>query len=216
MIRDGEPLDEPEHLPRVSLASPPGEQPMSDRRFAVIGVGTGGSSAVDRLLASGLDATMSPVVFIAADIDAEALSTAQAPHHLLLTGDRDARARSSVLRDRLRHLLTDVTSLIIVAGLGGATGTRSCVQLARLADSLGVETIGVVTTPFFFEGKRRREHAESGLRSLTDAVDALFTLPNQELFTRLGARSTLEQAFGLADESMAREVSRVVHNLSAP
>ena len=189
------------------LTAPPGGRPMGERRFAIIGVGSAGSNVVDRLLDSG----MGDVVFIAADTDTEALSTAQAPNHLQLTDD-DA---SSELRDRLRYLLTDVTSVVLVVGLGGATGTRAAVQFARLADSLGVEIIGVATTPFYFEGKRRRRLAEAGLASLTDAVDALFPLSNQRLLMELGARSSLAQAFERAEDAMAREVVSVLQNLSA-
>src|SRR3712207_321299 len=159
----------------------------------VIGVGGGGSNAVNRMIR----AEMMGVEFIAVNTDAQALLQSDAPHKIRVgdkitrglgaggdpsIGQRSAEEDSEKLYDALR----DSDMVFITAGMGGGTGSGAAPVIAEIAKDLGALTIGVVTKPFSFEGARRRLNAEKASEALKDKVDTLITIPNRSEERRVG------------------------------
>ena len=152
----------------------------------VVGVGGGGNNAVNRMIANGLQG----VEFIAANTDCQALRSAKASLRLQIgskltkglgAGANPDVGRNAALEDseKILELLTGADMVFITAGLGGGTGTGATPIIANLAQELGALVVAVVTKPFAFEGKRRKEQAELGLRELQDCVDTVIAIPNE-------------------------------------
>ncbi len=179
----------------------------------VIGVGGGGGNAVNTMIASGLTG----VQFIAANTDSQALQHNRAAIKLQL-GDKETRGlgcgadpdkgRNSAteVRDRIRELLEDTDMVFVTAGLGGGTGTGAAPIVAEVARELGALTVGVVTKPFYFEGRMRMKHAERGLDELHRVVDTVITIPNQRLLALAGKNTSVRDSFRLADEVLFNAV----------
>src|SRR5512134_2197830 len=164
------------------------EQTRTGARIKVIGVGGGGSNAVNRMVSAGLDG----VEFIVANTDVQALLINAAPVKLQigakLTTGLGAGAdpnvgRQAALEDteKLIEALDGADMVFVTTGLGGGTGTGAAPVIASLASELGALTIAVVTKPFKFEGKKRQLQAERGLEALRDCVDTIITMPNERL-----------------------------------
>src|SRR5688572_32798804 len=182
---------------------------METRRGAtikVIGVGGGGSNAVNRMVASGLGG----VEFIVANTDAQALEQSQASVKIQigqkLTKGLGAGAdpnvgRQAALEDTetIIHALSGADMIFVTTGLGGGTGTGAAPVIASLASELGALTIAVVTKPFRFEGKKRALQAEAGLEALRECVDTVITIPNERLLSIIDRRTSLTDSFTLAD-----------------
>ena len=176
-------------------------------RLKVIGVGGGGSNAVNTMVDSGLGG----VDFIVANTDAQALDHAAASMKLQIganltqglgAGANPEIGREAALedRDRIAELVAGADMIFITAGMGGGTGTGAAPVIAQVAKELGALTVAVVTRPFSFEGRRRRKQAEEGIENLRQVVDTLITIPNQRLISMATERTTMREAFQMADQ----------------
>src|ERR1043166_4781221 len=192
-------------------------------KIKVIGVGGGGSNAVNRMVDVGLRG----VEFIVANTDAQALDHSKATHKLQLgqklTKGLGAGADPNIGRqaaledtDMIIQALSGADMIFVTTGLGGGTGTGAAPVIASLASELGALTIGVVTKPFKFEGKKRSQHAEAGLESLRDCVDTIITIPNERLLTVIDRRTTMTQAFGLADDVLRQAIQGISDLILVP
>jgi cell division protein FtsZ len=182
-------------------------------RIKVIGVGGGGGNAVNTMIQAG----MPGVDFVACNTDAQALSanlaTVKVQLGTGLTKGLGAGASPSVGRDAaaqdvdyLRDLLTGADMVFVTAGMGGGTGTGGAPVIASIARELGALTVGVVTKPFLFEGKRRMRQAEEGIKELKKSVDTLITIPNQRLLSVSGRNMPITETFKKADDVLLQAV----------
>jgi cell division protein FtsZ len=192
-------------------------------RIKVIGVGGGGSNAVNRMIAEGLGG----VEFIAINTDAQALQLSQATRRIQigqkLTKGLGAGGRAEVgekaaeeSRDELSEAVADADMVFVTAGLGGGTGTGAAPLVAEMARSSGALTIGVVTKPFTFEGGPRTESADDGLERLSDCVDTLIVIPNDRLLTLGDKRITFQEAFRAADEVLHQGIQGISELITVP
>src|SRR5215471_5824674 len=182
-------------------------------RIKVIGAGGCGGNAINHMIASGLQ----NIEFVSVNTDSQALRNNTASIQLqigqMLTRGRGAGGnpeigRKAALEDeeRLRKLLAEAEMVFVTIGMGGGTGTGSAPVIARLAREIGALTVGVVTKPFLFEGRKRRSQAEEGVRELKDAVDTLITIPNDRLLSVASRSTTLKEAFQKADDVLLQAV----------
>jgi cell division protein FtsZ len=182
-------------------------------RIKVIGAGGCGGNAVNHMIAAGLR----NVDFIAVNTDTQALQNNIAPLVIQMgtqltrgrgTGGNPEIGRKAALEDedRLREVLGDAEMVFVTAGMGGGTGTGSAPVIARIARESGALTVGVVTKPFQFEGRKRMGQAEEGLRELKNAVDTLITIPNQRLLSIASRTTSLKEAFQKADDVLLQAV----------
>ena len=185
-------------------------------RIKVIGVGGGGSNAVNRMVRSGVTA----VEFIVANTDAQALSHSEAPLCIQigakLTKGLGAGASPSVGRqaaledtDQIISALDGADMVFVTTGLGGGTGTGAAPVIASLASELGALTVAVVTKPFKFEGRRRQLQADRGLAELRDCVDTMITIPNERLLATTDRSTTLPEAFATADDVLRQAIQGI-------
>jgi cell division protein FtsZ len=187
-----------------------GGQNGTGARIKVIGVGGGGGNAVNTMIASGLRG----VEFFAANTDAQALASNHAPMRLQLgakglgagANPELGRAAAEEAADQIRENLAESDMVFITAGMGGGTGTGGAPVVGRLAREAGALTVGVVTKPFQFEGKRRLKQAEEGLRQLQSAVDTLIVIPNQRLLAIAGRQTSILETFRKADDVLLQAV----------
>jgi len=182
-------------------------------RIKVVGVGGGGGNAVNTMIAAGLPG----VDFIAANTDAQALRANLSPVKVQLgeqltrglgAGGNPAVGKHAAEEDveRLRGHLGGADMIFITAGMGGGTGTGAAPVIARVAKEIGSLTVGVVTKPFTFEGKRRMKQAEDGMRELKANVDTLIAIPNQRLLSVAGRNSSILETFKKADDVLLQAV----------
>jgi cell division protein FtsZ len=182
-------------------------------RIKVIGAGGCGGNAVNHMIAAGLR----NVDFVAVNTDTQALQSNNAPLRIQMgqmltrgrgTGGNPEIGRKAALEDeeRLRELIGDAEMIFVTAGMGGGTGTGSAPVIARIARESGALTVGVVTKPFQFEGRKRMGQAEEGLRELKNAVDTLITIPNQRLLSIASRTTSLKEAFQKADDVLLQAV----------
>ena len=182
-------------------------------RIKVIGVGGGGGNAVNTMIQAG----MPGVDFVVANTDAQALAanlaTVKVQLGTGLTKGLGAGANPAVGRDAahsdsdyLRDLLTGADMVFVTAGMGGGTGTGAAPVIAQVARELGALTVGVVTKPFLFEGKRRMRQAEEGIKELKKSVDTLITIPNQRLLSVSGRNMPIMETFKKADDVLLQAV----------
>ncbi len=182
----------------------------------VVGVGGGGNNAVNRMIASG----MRGVEFIAINTDKQALGRSTAPEKLNI-GEKitngfgagsnveiGKRAAEEAVNE-IKRLLAGTDLLFITAGMGGGTGTGAAPIVARVAQEMEILTVGVVTTPFAFEGRRKMEQAREGIRELGQYVDSLVVIPNERLKMVADTRVTLANAFSQADDVLLRGVQSI-------
>ncbi len=182
-------------------------------RIKVIGAGGCGGNAVNHMISVGLR----NVDFIALNTDIQALQNNHAPMRIQIgdkitggrgTGGNPEIGRKAALEDedRIREILTEAEMVFVTAGMGGGTGTGAAPVIARIARELGALTVGVVTKPFQFEGRRRMNQAEEGLRELKNAVDTLITIPNQRLLSVASRNTSLRESFQKADDVLLQAV----------
>ena len=192
-------------------------------KIKVIGVGGGGSNAVNRMMEVGLTG----VEFIVANTDAQALDHSRAAIKLQLgqklTKGLGAGADPNIGRqaaledtDMIIQALSGADMIFVTTGLGGGTGTGAAPVIASLASELGALTIGVVTKPFKFEGKKRAQHAEMGLEALRDCVDTIITIPNERLLSVVDRRTSITDAFGLADDVLRQAIQGISDLILVP
>ena len=182
----------------------------------VIGVGGGGGNAVNRMVKCGVK----DVEFVAINSDKPALEKSSATHKILIgekaTKGRGAGARPEVglkAAEESKEALTDVLQgcemVFVTAGMGGGTGTGAAPVVAKLAKEMGVLTVGVVTTPFGFEGKRRMQQAQEGINELAANVDSLMVIPNENLKLVSKEKITLLNAFEIANDVLRQGVQSI-------
>ncbi len=192
-------------------------------KIKVIGVGGGGSNAVNRMVEVGL----SGVEFIVANTDAQALDHSRAEVKLQLgkklTKGLGAGADPNIGRqaaledtDMIIHALSGADMVFVTTGLGGGTGTGAAPVIASLASELGALTIGVVTKPFKFEGRQRAMHAENGLDALRECVDTIITIPNERLLAVVDRRTTMTEAFEMADDVLRQAIQGISDLILVP
>lgn len=182
----------------------------------VIGVGGGGCNAVNRMI----DAGMKGVTFMAVNTDKQALAGCKAETKLQigekLTKGLGAGANPEIGQKAAEENVEDLTKFIsgsdmifITAGMGGGTGTGAAPIIAKISKDLGILTVGVVTKPFTFEGKKRRDHADTGIKFLKKYVDSLVVIPNDRLLQIADKNTSMLQAFDTADEVLKQGVQGI-------
>lgn len=182
----------------------------------VVGVGGGGSNAVTTMIETG----MVGVEFVVANTDIQALNSSKAGYKIQLGADLtkglgaganpDVGRRSAIESyNQIVDQLKGSDMVFVTAGMGGGTGTGGAPIVAKIARELGALTIGVVTKPFVFEGKKRGKHAENGLAELKENVDALVVIPNQKLLAIAGEKTPLLETFKKADEVLHQAVKGI-------
>jgi cell division protein FtsZ len=187
-----------------------------DARIKVIGCGGSGGNAVNTMINFGLEG----VEFMVVNTDAQALSASIAPMKVhigsnvtrgLGAGADPEKGRKAALEDvqRLKELIQGADMVFVTAGMGGGTGTGAAPVIAQLAREEGCLTVGVVTKPFFFEGKQRSRRAEAGLAMLAEHVDTLITIPNQKLLTLGDEELSFVDAFRKADEVLYQAIKGI-------
>jgi cell division protein FtsZ len=192
-------------------------------RIKVIGVGGGGSNAVNRMVRSGLDG----VEFIVANTDLQALQMNAASIKLQIggkltkglgAGADPTVGRQAALEDteKLIQALDGADMIFVTTGLGGGTGTGAAPVIASLACELGALTIAVVTKPFKFEGKKRQLQAELGLEALRDCVDTIITIPNERLLAIIDRTTPLTEAFATADDVLRQAIQGISDLILVP
>lgn len=192
-------------------------------RIKVIGVGGGGSNAVNRMVQSGLTG----VEFIVANTDRQALMHNAASVKLQigskLTKGLGAGAdpnvgREAALEDteKILEALQGADMVFVTTGLGGGTGTGAAPVIANLASEIGALTVAVVTKPFKFEGRRRQLQAERGLQELKDAVDTMITIPNERLLTTVDKATSMSDAFAVADDVLRQAIQGISDLILVP
>jgi cell division protein FtsZ len=189
----------------------------------VIGVGGGGGNAVEHMVAQQIDG----VEFICANTDAQALKNSSARTVLQLgsnitkglgAGANPDVGRQSALedRDRISEVIEGADMLFITAGMGGGTGTGGVPVVAQVAKELGILTVAVVTKPFPFEGRKRGQIADHGMKELSEFVDSLITIPNNKLLAVLGKNVSLLEAFKEANNVLLGAVQGIAELITRP
>ena len=200
-----------------------GITPETLAKIKVVGVGGGGNNAVNRMITSGLKG----VDFIAVNCDAQALLLSKAQNRIQIgekltkglgaganpeIGQKAAEESREVLIEQLRG----ADMVFVTAGMGGGTGTGAAPIVAECAREAGALTVGVVTKPFIFEGKRRMNQAEAGIVNLKDRVDTLITIPNDRLLQVIDRRTSMLDAFRIADDVLRQGVQGISDLISVP
>lgn len=182
----------------------------------VIGVGGGGSNAVNRMIREGVDG----VKFVSMNTDAQALSESLAPTQLQLGealtrglgAGGDAAVGEAAAKESTKAIEAELDGcdmIFVTAGMGGGTGTGAAPVVAEIARRKGILTVGVVTKPFLFEGPRRRRQAEAGTLKLAEHVDTLITVPNDKLLDVVERKTTMADAFAFADDVLRQGVQGI-------
>ena len=191
-------------------------------RIKVIGVGGGGGNAVNRMIQAGLEG----VEFIAANTDVQALKLSQAPIKLQLgvrltsglgAGANPDIGRRAALEDseKIIEALEGADMVFVTAGLGGGTGTGAAPVIASLASEMGILTVAVITRPFAFEGKRRLQQAERGLKELLESVDTMIVIPNEKLLA-VAKDTGFFESFRIADDVLRQGVQGISDIITIP
>jgi cell division protein FtsZ len=192
-------------------------------RIKVIGLGGAGGNAVNNMI----DYQLNGVEFITANTDLQALQSTLAPVRLQLgthltkglgAGANPVVGRQAAEEDRaqLADILTGADMVFITAGMGGGTGTGAAPVVADIAKELGSLVIAVVSKPFDFEGKKRKQQAEAGIHALRSSVDTLITIPNQRLLRVVDRGTSLRDAFRVADDVLRRAVQGISDLITVP
>ena len=192
------------------------DKPRLGANIKVIGVGGGGSNAVETMIEQGL----SGVEFVIANTDRQALEAGKASNKIQLganltkglgAGANPEVGRNSALEDhaKIAHMMENADMVFVTAGMGGGTGTGGAPVIAQIARDQGALTVGVVTKPFLFEGKKRMRQAEEGIRSLRQSVDTLIVIPNQRLLTIATEQMPLLETFKKCDEILLHAVQGI-------
>lgn len=192
-------------------------------RIKVIGVGGGGNNAVNRMISAGLNG----VEFIGINTDAQALQMSRAAEKIQigikLTKGLGAGANPEIghsaaeeSRDEIAKALLGSDMVFVGAGMGGGTGTGAAPVVAEIAREVGALTVGVVTRPFSFEGRKRAMQAERGILELRDKVDTLITIPNDRLLQVVDKHTTVQEAFRIADDVLLQGVQGISNLITIP
>jgi cell division protein FtsZ len=197
--------------------------PDSFAKIKVIGVGGGGSNAVNRMIDEG----MSGVEFVAINTDAQALLLSNAPRRVRI-GEKSTRGlgaggnpevgqkAAEESQEELYDVVRGADMVFVACGLGGGTGTGAAPIVAQIAKECGALTIGVVTRPFTFEGQRRSNNAENGINRLKDHVDTLIVIPNDRLLQIVDKRASLQDSFRMADDVLRQGIQGISELITVP
>ncbi len=192
-------------------------------RIKVIGVGGAGQNAVNRMIEEGIEG----VEFIAANTDAQALTLSKAPTRVRL-GDKLTRGlgaggnpeigykAAEESSDELYNVLKGADMVFVTAGMGGGTGTGAAPVVSQVAKECGALTIGVVTRPFTFEGGRRAQSAEVGIVKMKEQAHTLISIPNDRLLQLADKKSSLQDAFRLADDVLRQGIQGISELITVP
>jgi cell division protein FtsZ len=192
-------------------------------RIKVVGVGGGGCNAVNRMIEEGVHG----IEFVAVNTDAQALLLANAPTRVRIgdkltrglgSGGDPERGRKAAEEsaEDLYEVLKGSDMVFVTAGIGGGTGTGAAPVVAQIAREIGALTIGVVTRPFNFEGARRGQAAEGGIALLKEQVDTLIVIPNDRLLQVVEKRSSLAEAFSVADDVLRQGIQGISELITIP
>ena len=192
-------------------------------KIKVIGVGGGGNNAVNRMIESGVRG----IDFVALNTDRQALYASRAETKVQLgeklTKGLGAGANPEIgnkaaeeNRNDIMEIMSGADMVFITAGMGGGTGTGAAPIVAEIAKELGILTVGVVTKPFTFEGRKRLIQAEKGVEELKNKVDTLVTIPNDRLLQIADKKTTMSQAFLMADEVLQSGIQGISDLISVP
>ncbi len=197
--------------------------PSNVAKIKVIGVGGGGCNAVNRMIESGV----AGIEFWAINTDAQALAQAAASQRLQIgqkltrglgAGGNPAIGQKAAeeSRDDITHALENTDLVFITAGMGGGTGTGAAPIVAEAAKEMGCLTVGVVTRPFTFEGRRRTNQAEEGITALQTRVDTLIVIPNNQLLTVISPETPVQESFRIADDILRQGVQGISDIITIP
>lgn len=192
-------------------------------QIKVIGCGGGGNNAVNRMIKEGLK----NVEFIAINTDKQALALSQASQKIQigekLTKGLGAGANPEIgakaaeeSKEEISQAMKGADMVFITAGMGGGTGTGAAPIIAEIAKSMGILTVGVVTKPFQFEGRKRMQHAEEGIANLREKVDTLVTIPNERLLSIVDKKTSLIESFKYADDVLRQGVQGISDLITIP
>ena len=218
------------YLPNQDSQRIPGEEmrpvnivPSTEAQIKVIGVGGGGCNAVNRMIESGIGG----IEFWAINTDAQALTHSAAPQRLQLgqkltrglgAGGNPAIGQKAAeeSRDEIAQALENTDLVFITAGMGGGTGTGASPIVAEVAKEMGCLTVGVVTRPFTFEGRRRTTQAEEGIAQLQSRVDTLIIIPNNQLLQVISPETPVQEALRVADDVLRQGVQGISDIITIP
>ncbi|PMB54419.1 cell division protein FtsZ [Coxiella endosymbiont of Rhipicephalus microplus] len=200
-----------------------GKTSPENAQIKVIGIGGGGGNAIEHMITESIDG----VEFLCANTDAQALGRSSARIVLQLGEEitkglgagadpNIGRQAAEEARDRIQEILEGTDMVFLTAGMGGGTGTGAAPIFAEVAKELGILTVAIVTKPFVFEGKKRMEVAEEGIKALTKYVDSLITIPNNKLLNVLGKNITLLNAFKSANNVLLGAVQGIANLITRP
>ncbi|HEV7858095.1 MAG TPA: cell division protein FtsZ [Pyrinomonadaceae bacterium] len=199
------------------------DPPITGARIKVIGVGGGGGNAVNRMIEAGIEG----IEFLVANTDLQALKRSRAPIKIQLgsrltkglgAGANPIMGRDAALEDteKIIEVLEGADMVFVTTGLGGGTGTGAAPIIASLATELNALTVAVVTKPFHFEGRRRMQQAEQGLRELRECVDTVITIPNERLLHTVERNVSLADSFKVADDVLRQAVQGISDLITVP
>ncbi|WP_350344851.1 cell division protein FtsZ [Proteinivorax tanatarense] len=192
-------------------------------QIKVIGVGGGGSNAVNRMISSGLKG----VDFVVVNTDAQALHNSQADEKLQIgekvtkglgAGANPDIGRQSAEenREEIANALKGADMVFVTAGMGGGTGTGAAPIVAEVAKEMGALTVGVATKPFLFEGRKRQKFAQKGIENLKEKVDTLIVIPNDRLLQVIEKKTPITEAFKIADDVLLQGVQGISDLIAVP
>ncbi|HKS11121.1 MAG TPA: cell division protein FtsZ [Pyrinomonadaceae bacterium] len=199
------------------------DPPLTGARIKVIGIGGGGSNAVNRMIEAGIEG----IEFLVANTDLQALKRSRAPIKIQLgsrltkglgAGADPGVGREAALEDtdKIIEVLEGADMVFVTTGLGGGTGTGAAPIVASLATELDALTVAVVTKPFQFEGRRRMQQADQGLRELRECVDTVITIPNERLLHTVDRGVSLSDSFRVADDVLRQAVQGISDLITVP
>jgi len=199
------------------------DPPITGARIKVIGVGGGGGNAVNRMIEAGIEG----IEFLVANTDLQALKRSRAPIKIQLGGKLTKGlgagadpniGRNAALEDteKIIEVLEGADMVFVTTGLGGGTGTGAAPIIASLATELNALTVAVVTKPFHFEGRRRMQQADQGLRELRECVDTVITIPNERLLHTVERGVSLADSFKVADDVLRQAVQGISDLITVP
>jgi cell division protein FtsZ len=199
------------------------DPPITGARIKVIGIGGGGGNAVNRMIEAGIEG----IEFLVANTDLQALKRSRAPIKIQLgsrltkglgAGADPGVGREAALEDtdKIIEVLEGADMVFVTTGMGGGTGTGAAPIIASLATELNCLTVAVVTKPFQFEGRRRMQQADHGLRELRECVDTVITIPNERLLHTVEKAASLSDSFRIADDVLRQAVQGISDLITVP
>lgn len=192
-------------------------------KIKVVGVGGGGNNAINRMI----EANVKGVEYISINTDKQALISSKTENRIQIgekltrglgagANPETGKKAAEESREEIKETLKGADMVFITAGMGGGTGTGAAPVVADVAKELGILTVGVVTKPFFFEGNRRMQHAESGIEELKNCVDTLVTIPNERLLQVVEKKTSMIEAFGIADDVLRQGIQGISDLIAVP